>query len=76
MKKLAKLPIWAMAGGDDGRNPTGMKKMVTRLKAAGNVNVKHTEFDGADHRAGGRAVFRTVELVDWMLRFKRPTTTE
>ncbi len=66
-KKLAKLPIWAMAGGEDGKNPAGIRKMVKRLKAAGNVNVKHTEFEGADHRAGGRAVFGTVELVDWML---------
>jgi hypothetical protein len=75
-KKLAKLPIWAMAGGDDGKNPSGIRKMVERLKAAGNVNVKHTEFEGADHRAGGKAVFSTVELVDWMLGFKRPKTTE
>ncbi len=70
-RKLAKLPIWAMAGGDDGKNPAGVRNMVERLKVAGNVNVKHTEFEGADHRAGGRAVFRTVELVDWMLGFKR-----
>jgi pimeloyl-ACP methyl ester carboxylesterase len=76
VKKLAKLPIWGMAGGDDGKNPAGIRKMVKRLKAAGNVNVKHTEFEGADHRAGGRAVFSTVELVDWMLGFKRPKTTE
>ena len=75
-KKLAKLPIWGMAGGDDGKNPAGVRKMVERLKAAGNVNVKHTEFEGADHRAGGRAVFNMVELVDWMLGFKRPQTTE
>ncbi len=71
-KKLAKLPIWTMAGGEDGKNPAGIRKMVERLKAAGNVNVKHTEFAGADHRAGGKAVFGTVELVDWMLGFKRP----
>ncbi|MGB0600242.1 MAG: prolyl oligopeptidase family serine peptidase [Rubripirellula sp.] len=70
-KKLAKLPIWSMAGGDDGKNPAGIRKMVERLKAAGNVNVRHTEFEGADHRAGGRAVFSTVELVDWMLGFER-----
>jgi len=70
-KKLAKLPIWAMAGGDDGKNPAGIRKMVKRLKAAGNVNVKHTEFEGADHRAGGRAVFSTVELVEWMLGFSK-----
>ena len=75
VKKLAKLPIWGMAGGDDGKNTTGVRKMVERLKAAGNVNVKHTEFEGADHRAG-TAVFSSVELVDWMLGFKRPRTTE
>ncbi len=75
-KKLAKLPIWTMAGGDDGKNPAGVRKMVERLKAAGNGNVKHTEFEGADHRAGGRAVFGTAELVDWMLGFERPKTTE
>ena len=75
-KKLANLPIWGMAGSEDGKNPAGIRKMVERLRAAGNVNVKHTEFEGADHRAGGRAVFGTVELVDWMLGFKRPATTE
>ncbi len=75
VKKLAKLPIWGMAGGDDGKNTTGVRKMVERLKAAGNVNVKHTEFEGADHSAG-TAVFSSVELVDWMLGFKRPRTTE
>ena len=75
-KQLAKLPIWTMAGGDDGKNPAGVRKMVERLKAAGNGNVKHTEFEGADHRAGGRAVFGTAELVDWMLGFERPKTTE
>ena len=70
-KKLAKLPIWTMAGGEDGKNPAGIRKMVQRLKAAGNVNVKHTEFEGADHREGGKAVFNTVELVDWMLGFSK-----
>ena len=70
-KKLAKLPIWAMAGGEDGKNPAGIRKMVERLKAAGNVNVKHTEFEGADHRAGNTAVFNSVELVDWMLGFDK-----
>jgi predicted peptidase len=75
-KELASLPIWGMAGSEDGKNPAGVRKMVERLRAAGNVNVKHTEFEGADHREGGRAVFGTAELVDWMLGFKRPATTE
>ena len=71
VKKLAKLPIWAMAGGDDGTITTGVRKMVKRLKAAGNVNVKHTEIEGGDHRAGGAAVFSSVELVEWMLGFSK-----
>ena len=49
--------------------------MVERLRGAGNVNVYHTEFEGMDHRAG-TAVFSSVELVEWMLGFKRPRTTE
>ena len=49
-KKLASSPIWAMVDGNNGRDPAGIRKMVERLKAAGNENVKHTEFDGADHR--------------------------
>jgi len=76
VKKLAKLPIWAIAGGDDGDRTTGVRKMVERLKAAGNVNVKHTEIEGGDHGAGGLAFFSSVELVEWMLGFKRPRTTE
>jgi len=71
VKKLVKLPIWAMAGGADGDRTTGVRKMVERLRAAGNVNVKHTEFEGADHRAGGLAVFSSVELVEWMLGFSK-----
>jgi len=70
VKKLVKLPIWAMAGGADGDRTTGVRKMVERLRAAGNVNVKHTEFEGADHRAG-LAVFSSVELVEWMLEFSK-----
>ena len=71
-KKLANLPIWAMAGSEDGKNPAGIRKMVERLKVAGNEKVKHTELNGADHRQGGVAVFNAAELVDWMLEFELP----
>ncbi|MCH2388567.1 MAG: hypothetical protein MK240_10210 [Opitutales bacterium] len=70
-KKLVNLPIWGMAGSEDGKNPAGIRKMVERLRAAGNMSVKHTEFEGADHREGGRAVFSSVKLVDWMLGFSK-----
>ena len=69
--RLVKLPIWGMAGGADGARTGGVKKMVDRLKAAGNVNVKHTEFAGANHSEANAAVFSSVELVDWMLGFSR-----
>ena len=53
-----------------------MRKMVERLKAAGNVNVKCTVFEGG-HKKGGEGMFRiTVELVNWILGFKLPKTTE
>ena len=73
--KLAGLPIWAMAGGEDGRNPEGIQNMVRRLEAAENENVRLTIFEGADHSAGGVAVYNTTELVDWMLGFRLPRDT-
>ena len=65
-----------MAGSNDGGSATGIRKMVERLKAAGNVNVKCTVFEGG-HKKGGEGMFSiTVELVDWILGFKLPKTTE
>jgi len=73
--KLVNLPLWLFVGGDDGP-AAGMQSMVNQLRAAGNVNVKCTVFDGG-HKEGGEGMFSTtVELVDWMLGFKRPKTTE
>ena len=71
LARLVNLPIWGMAGGDDGPRTAAIKEMVERLRAAGNVNVKHTEFPGASHSQGNAAVFSSVELVDWMLGFAR-----
>ena len=71
VERLVNLPIWGMAGGDDKNRTTGIKEMVERLRAAGNTNVKHTEFAGADHAEGNAAVFSSVELMDWMLEFSR-----
>ena len=72
VEHLVNLPIWGMVGGDDKKDrTTGIKKMVERLRAAGNKHVKHTEFPGANHAEGNAAVFSSVELVDWMLGFSR-----
>jgi len=72
--RLVTLPIWGMVGGDDGDRPIGIRQMVERLRAAGNQNVKHTEFAGANHSQGNVAVFSSVELVDWMLGHSKPLT--
>jgi predicted peptidase len=69
--RLVELPIWGMVGGKDGVNTARIKSMVERLRAAGNSNVKHTEFPGATHSKGNAGVFRSVDLVDWMLTFSR-----
>ncbi|MCP4784677.1 MAG: prolyl oligopeptidase family serine peptidase [Fuerstiella sp.] len=69
---LVNLPIWGMVGGGDKKDRVaGIKRMVERLRAAGNKHVKYTEFPGADHAAGNAAVFSSVELVDWMLGFSQ-----
>jgi predicted peptidase len=72
VERLVNLPIWGMVGGGDKKDRVaGIKRMVERLRAAGNKQVKYTEFPGADHAAGNAAVFSSVELVDWMLGFSR-----
>lgn len=69
---LVNLPIWGMVGGGDKKDRVaGIKRMVERLRVAGNKQVKYTEFPGADHAAANAAVFSSVELVDWMLGFSR-----
>ena len=64
----------AISGGDDGKKSAGSRKMVERLKTAGNV--KQTEIEIADQRARGKSELSTAELVDWMLGFKRTKIAE
>jgi len=69
---LVSLPIWGMVGGADKPDRVaGIKRMVERLRAAGNKQVKYTEFPGANHATANAAVFSSVELVDWMLGFSK-----
>ncbi|WP_197204064.1 carboxylesterase family protein [Crateriforma conspicua] len=68
---LVDLPIWGMVGGKDETNTTRVKSIVERLRAAGNPNVKHTEFPGATHGKANVAVFSSIDLVDWMYSFSR-----
>ena len=71
VSRLVKLPVWGMVGGDDGQNTPSIEKMVQRLRDAGNPNVRHTVFAGANHAQANASVFSSVELVDWMLSFSR-----
>ena len=67
---LVDLPIWGMVGGADKKDRVaGIKRMVERLREAGNKQVKYTEFPGADHATANAAVFSSVELVESMLEF-------
>ena len=68
---LARVDTVARFSESKAKRTTGIKKMVQRLTAAGNTNVKHTEFPDAKHSAANAAVFSSVELVDWMLGFSR-----
>ncbi len=45
------------------------------LRKHGGKTGEELKAEGMDHSAG-TAVFSSVELVDWMLGFKRPRTTE
>lgn len=69
INKITNIPMWGMVGGEDTKNVTPVKNMVNRLKAAGNPNVRYTEFEGANHAKGNAKVFSSVECVDWMLMF-------
>lgn len=69
LDKLSTLPIWGMVGGEDGNNVAAIQTMVDNLRAAGNTNVRHTAFPGANHSKGNAAVFSSTELVEWMLSF-------
>ncbi|MBK1879906.1 alpha/beta hydrolase fold domain-containing protein [Pelagicoccus mobilis] len=75
MATLANLPLWLMVGGDDTPAP-GMENRVNQLRAAGNESVEHTVIEGADHGEAGDVFFSSVEMVDWLLGFERPGSTE
>ncbi|MFY0653950.1 MAG: dienelactone hydrolase family protein [Cyclobacteriaceae bacterium] len=71
VEQLVNLPVWGMVGAEDGKNVASIKKMVDLLRTSGNPNVRHTEFPGANHPKGNASVFSAVELVEWMLTFKK-----
>ena len=69
LTKLEQLPIWTAAGSDDTDRAAKVKNMVDYLRGVGNMNVEHTVYSGANHHAGGKAVYSEVALVDWILAF-------
>ena len=68
--KLANLPLWLIVGSDDGPF-NGTQNMVNNLRAAGNENVEFTVIEGGDHKAAGDIYFSSVEMVDWLLDFRK-----
>ena len=62
--KLANLPIWTMAGSEIDEESSWSQKNGGAIEAAGNVNVKHTEFEGADHRVASSLQYSRVSGLD------------
>jgi len=65
-KKLAKIPVWAFAGGQDGVVPAERsERMIDLIEKAGGTQAKITVFPEAGHNAG-KNVFNSGEFYDWL----------
>jgi len=69
-EKLAKIPIWAFHGADDGVvPPQKSREMVEAVKAAGG-NIKYTEYPGIDHSSWDPA-YDDPESIEWLLKQRK-----
>ncbi len=71
--KMGNLPVWAFHGAKDSTIPVnGSRNMIKALKAAGNPNVKYSEYPDCKHDAWNHAYKDDmdkdgeVDLVTWM----------
>jgi predicted peptidase len=69
--KLKSLPIWVFHGGADGTVPVQFSRdMVAAIQAAGNPNIKYTEYPGVGHNSWDRT-YGNPEVIAWLLTQKR-----
>ncbi len=69
--KLKDIPIWAFHGEADTVVPAERsRQMVEAVRAAGNRNVKYTEYPAVGHNSWDKA-FGDPEFATWLLAQKR-----
>ena len=71
-KRVSSLPIWIFHGDADASVDVEVsRKMSSALKSAGS-NARYTEFAGVDHNGATNMAYGRADLIEWMLRQRRP----
>ena len=71
-KQVSGLPIWIFHGDADMNvDVQQSRKMNTALKAVG-ASVQYTELPGVDHNGATNTAYARADLIEWMLRQRRP----
>ena len=69
--RLKSLPTWVFHGDRDSFNSVqSSREMVAAIRAAGNPNIRYTEYPGVDHNAWDPA-YNDPEVIEWLLAQKR-----
>ena len=69
--RLKSLPIWVFHGDRDSMVPVqDSRAMVAAIRAAGNPNIRYTEYPGLDHNAWD-ATYNDPKVIEWLLAQKR-----
>jgi predicted peptidase len=71
-KRVSGLPTWIFHGdADTNVDVEQSRKMNTALKAVG-AKVQYTELPGIDHNGATNTAYARADLIEWMLRQRRP----
>jgi predicted peptidase len=71
-KRVSGIPIWIFHGdADKSVDVEVSRKMNAALKFAG-ANVRYTEYPGVDHNGAPNTAYASADLLEWMLRHRRP----
>ena len=68
--RLKSLPIWVFHGEKDSLEPVqSSREMVAAIRAAGNPNIKYSEYPGVDHNAWD-PTYNDPKVIEWLLAQK------
>jgi predicted peptidase len=71
VQSLKSLPLWVLHGEIDAIAPAAFsRKMVAAIQAAGNTNIRYTEYPGVDHNSWDIA-YNDPQVIAWLLAQKR-----